>query len=431
MTLPVLILLVGFIVLLMMDVPVAFSIGISTTLAFLAMDDVPAFLLVAHRMATAIDGFALLAIPFFILSGQIMERGGIARKLVDAAEVLVGRLPGGLAIVNVMTCMLFGSISGSAAAAVSSIGGFMVPAMNEKGYDRGFNGAPTTCAATTGLLIPPSNIMIIYAMATGGKVSIAAVFMAGIVPGVLVGLALMIVAGVLSGVRGYGRGAAETKEGGLKRLLGAIPALFLVVLVLGGILGGVFTATEASAIAVLYSLLLTVVIERSLSLRELPQLFLQAGLTTGVVMLLIASSMAMSWLLAYERVPAQLASALLSISDNPIIVLLVINAMLLAVGTFMDMTPAVLVFTPILLPVVTDLGMAPTHFGIVLIMNLCMGLCTPPVGTCLFLGCGIAEVPMTRMVRELIPFLIAMIAVLLLTTFVPVLSMGLPKALGL
>jgi tripartite ATP-independent transporter DctM subunit len=327
--------------------------------------------------------------------------------------------------------MLFGSISGSAVAAVSSIGGFMIPLMNRKGYHRDFNASITITAATTGLLIPPSNIMIVYSLATGGAVSIAAIFIAGVLPGILVGLGLMVVAGIISVRRDYGQGERITIREGALRIARAIPALLLVVIVLGGILGGIFTATEASAIAVVYALLLALGLYRELKLRDLPQVLLQCGVITSVVMLLVGTSMAMSWLLAYENIPQNISVALLGLTDNKYVILLIVNLILLAVGTFMDMTPAVLIFTPIFLPVVRDLGMDPIHFGVVMIMNLCIGICTPPVGTCLFLGCGIAETTVSKVIRHLLPFFAAMIAVLFLTTYVPWLSLVLPEAFGL
>jgi len=426
MDVPLLVLIVSFVVLLVLDVPVAFCIGISTLLAVLSTGEIPALLLVAHRMATGIDSFALLAIPFFILSGLLMGKGGIARRLIDCANGFVGRFRGGLSYVNVLTCMLFGSISGSATAAVSSVGGFMVPLMNKMGYHRDFNASVTTTAATTGLLIPPSNVMIIYSLATGGSVSIAAIFIAGIFPGILMGLALMVVAGIISVRRGYGMGERVPLKTVVVRFVGAIPSLLLVIIVLGGILKGYFTATEASAIAVVYALFLSVVVYREVKLRDLPELLLQCGVITAVVMLLIGTSMAMSWFLAYENIPQNISAFLLGLSDNKYVILLIINLILLAVGTFMDMTPAILIFTPIFLPVVTGIGMHPIHFGIFLIMNLCIGLCTPPVGTCLFLGCGIANTTMTKIFRHLLPFFVAMVIVLLLTTYLPWISMLLP-----
>jgi len=430
MGLPLLVLIVSFVVLLALNVPVAFSIGIATVAAVFAVGDLPAFLLVAQRMATGIDSFSLLAIPFFILAGLLMGRGGIAKQLMDCAEVFVGPFRGGLAYVNVVTCMLFGSISGSATAAVSSIGGFMVPQMTKHGYDRNFNASLTITAATTGLLIPPSNIMIVYSLATGGVVSIAAIFIAGVVPGILIGLTLMVVAGVVSAARSYGKGRRVPLGESVVRCAKAIPSLLLIVIVLGGILRGQFTATEASAVAVLYAFLLSAVVFREVKLRDLPAILLQCGVTTSVVFMLIATSMAMSWVLAHEDIPQDISATLLGLTDNKILILLIMNLILLAVGTFMDMTPAVLIFTPIFLPVAKNLGMDPIHFGIVLIMNLCIGLCTPPVGTCLFLGCGIAETTMARVFRPLLPFFASMIMVLLVTTYLPWLSLALPHLFG-
>jgi len=428
--LPVLVLVVSFVLLLLLNVPVAFCMGISTVLAFLAMGDMPVFVAVAHKIATGIDSFALLAIPFFILSGQLMGHGGIARRLIDFANALVGRFRGGLAFVNIVTCMFFGAISGSATAAVSSVGGFMVPLMNRMGYERDFNASVTITAATTGLLIPPSNVMIVYSLATGGFVSIAAIFMAGFLPGFLVGLGLIFVSGVISVRHNYGQGETFAFWEGFLRLLRAIPALLLVFIVIGGILLGWFTPTEASAVAVLYSFFLAVVIYREVKVRDLPGILLQCGVTTSVVFLLIGTSMAMSWVLASENVPQNLSAALVGLTDNKVVLLLLINAILLVVGTFMDMTPAILIFTPIFLPIVQKLGLHPLHFGIIMIMNLCIGLCTPPVGTCLFLGCGIAETTVTKVMRHILPFFVAMIVVLLICTFVPQISMWVPDKLG-
>jgi tripartite ATP-independent transporter DctM subunit len=431
MNLPLLVLILTFVMLLALNVPVAFSIGISTVAAVLTVGDLDTFLLVAQRMATGIDSFALLAIPFFILAGLLMGRGGIAQHLMDCAEVFVGPFRGGLAYVNILTCMFFGAISGSATAAVSSIGGFMVPQMTRHGYERNFNASVTITAATTGLLIPPSNIMIVYSLATGGMVSIAAIFIAGVLPGILVGLALMVVAGIVSAARGYGQGRRVPLGESIVRCAKAIPSLLLIVIILGGILSGKFTATEASAVAVLYALLLSVVIYREVRLRELPGILLQCGVTTSVVFLLIATSMAMSWVLARENIPQNVSAALLNLTDNKLMILLIMNLILLAVGTFMDMTPAVLIFTPIFLPVAERLGMDAVQFGIVMILNLCIGLCTPPVGTCLFLGCGIAETTMSRVFKPLLPFFASMIGVLLVTTFVPWISLVLPRLFGL
>ena len=424
-----LILIVAFLVLLAGNVPIAFALGISTLLAMIALADVPANYIIAQRMAGGIDSFPLLAIPFFILAGVLMGEGGMARRLIDFAHAIVGPVPGGLAYVNTLTCMMFGAISGSATAAVSSIGGFMIPEMNAKGYDRDFNVALTTASATTGLVIPPSNIMIVYAV-VAQNVSIAGLFLAGVLPGVVVGLMIMMVAGVISFLRGYGAGGKTSLANVLQSGLRALPSLGLVIIILGGILGGVFSATEASAVAVAYALVLAIVFYREVKIADLPRLLLISGKTTAIVMLLIGSSQAMSWFLAYEQIPQTISSALLGLSQNPLVILLIINLLLLAVGTFMDMTPAVLIFTPIFLPVVMALGMHPIHFGIVMIVNLCIGLCTPPVGTCLFLGCSVGHTTIARLARAMLPFYIAMLGALAIITYVPWLTMVLPEAFG-
>jgi tripartite ATP-independent transporter DctM subunit len=430
-TIAISILVISFIILIVLNLPVAFCMGVATLLAVLVVGNLPPFLVVAQKMATGIDSFALLAIPFFILSGLLMGQGGIAKQLIDFANALVGRFRGGLALVNIMTCMLFGSISGSAAAGVSAIGGAMIPLMNKMGYHRDFNASVTITAATTGLLIPPSNVMIVYSLATGGMVSIAAMFFAGIIPGILVGVGLMVVAAIISVRRNYGRGETFGLKETVVCFFKAIPALLLIVIVLGGILGGIFTATEASAIAVVYALLLSVFVYRKVKIKDLPAILLQCAVTTAVVMLLIAASMAMSWFLAYQNIPQEISAFLLGLAGNKITILLIINLMLLAVGTVMDMTPAVLIFTPIFLPVVTRLGVHPLHFGIIMIMNLCIGLCTPPVGTCLFLGCGIANTTVSKIFRHLLPFFAAMVVTLFICTYVPQISMFLPRAFGL
>jgi tripartite ATP-independent transporter DctM subunit len=306
----------------------------------------------------------------------------------------------------------------------------MIPLMNKMGYHREFNAAVTITAATTGLLIPPSNIMIVYSLATGGSVSIAAIFMAGYLPGILVGVGLLIVSGIISIRHNYGKGETFTPRESVIRFLSAIPAMLMIFIVIGGILLGWFTPTEASAVAVLYSFILAVVVYREVKVRDLPGILLQTGVTTSVVFLLIATSMAMSWVLASERVPQDISAALVSWTSSKVVLLLLINALLLVVGCFMDMTPAVLIFTPIFLPVVEKLGVHPLHFGIIMIMNLCIGLCTPPVGTCLFLGCGIAETTVTKVIRPILPFFLAMIVTLLLCTFIPEISMWLPAKLG-
>lgn len=417
-------------VLLALGVPIAFAIGLATLAAMLlSIDVLPALTTVAQRMVGGLDSFALLAIPLFIISGNLMARGGIAHRLIEFAKALLGALPGGLAAVNIIACTLFGAISGSAVAAASAVGGFMISAMQKEGYDRDFSTAVTATAATTGLLIPPSNILIIYAVASGG-VSIAALFVAGYLPGVLVAVGLILVSAMHARRVNLPTAPRSDWRQASIALFHALPSLFLVVIVIGGIIGGIFTATEAGAIAVVYSLFLAL-LYREVSLRDLPGLLVKSAETTAIVMFLIAVSTAMSWILAYENVPGMVSSGLLSISENPIVLLLLINLTLLLVGAFLDMTPAVLIFTPIFLPVAVDLGMSPLHFGIMLVLNLCIGLCSPPVGSLLFVSSAIGRTTIDAIVRPLLPMYAAMFVVLMVVTYVPAVAEWLPRALGL
>ena len=425
----VLLLASTFVALLALGVPIAYSIGVATVVTMLAgMQTAPALTTMSQRMATGLNSFALLAIPFFILAGQLMNSGGLARRLIDFAKAILGTLPGGLAHVNIVASMLFGAISGSAVAAASAIGGVMGPRMEEEGYDRDFSAAVNITSATTGLLIPPSNVLIVYSLASGG-VSIAALFLAGYLPGILVGLMLMMVAGVFAVRKKYPIAARVPIKDVVMKFLDALPSLFLIVVVIGGIIGGVFTATEAAAVAVLYALVLGM-IYKEVKVKDLPQILLDSCATTGIVMFLIATSVGMSWIMAYENIPQNVTAALVALSDNPIIILLIINVILLAVGTFMDMTPAVLIFTPIFLPIAIELGIDPIHFGIILVLNLCVGLCTPPVGSVLFVGVGVAKTTIASVVRPLLPLFIAMIVALFIVTYLPWLSMWLPSVFG-
>jgi TRAP-type C4-dicarboxylate transport system permease large subunit len=468
------VLVLSFVILLAIGVPIAFSIGIAGILTMLmSIDTMPALTTFAQRMATGLDSFALLAIPFFVLAGGIMNRGGIAMRLINFARVLVGRLPAGLAFVNVMANMLFGAISGSAAAATSAIGSIMGPEMKKEGYDEGFSAAVNITSATTGLTIPPSNILIIYSLASGGA-SITALFLAGYIPGILTGIGIMLVAMSILVLRNRGIKGLTVVLGkvllvsvilvgagiGMKALHGssqpafrvvlygllvlflaysvyksatnweffkfairkfvdALPSLMLLVIVIGGIVAGKFTATEASAVAVLYALILAL-IYREISLKDLPSIILSSVRTTCIVLLLVATSIGMSWIMAYENIPQNVSNGLLSLSDNPFVILLVINFILLFVGVFMDMTPAVLIFTPIFLPVVSaQLGMDPIHFGIMMVLNLCVGLCTPPVGSVLFIGCSVANLKIEKVIKPLLPMFVIMIVVLMLVTYIP------------
>ena len=420
-----------FLLLFVLGVPVAFCIGTATLASFLvAVDFMPAVTTIAQRMAGGLNSFALLAIPLFILSGQLMARGGIARRLIDFSKAIIGMVPGGLAFVNVISCMLFGSISGSAVAATSAVGGFMIPEMEKEGYDRNFSAAITATASTTGLLIPPSNILIIYAVASGG-VSIAALFVAGYLPGLLMGLALIIVAAGYARKHKLPAGQRVSLRESAARTLAALPSLLLVLIVIGGILGGIFTATEAGAVAVIYALTLAVFIYKEVKISELKEILLKSAETTAIVMFLIGASMAMSWLLTYQEIPQSVSHALLSISDNKIVLLLLINVLLLFVGAFMDMTPAILIFTPIFLPVATRLGIDPIHFGMIMVANLSIGLCSPPVGTSLFVGCSVGKTTLAKVTPYLIPLFIAMIVALMIVSLFPQLSLWLPGLLGL
>ena len=395
----ILVLVISFFFLLVAGVPVAYSIGVAGVLTMLVnIDSLPALTTYAMRMASGLDSFALLAIPFFILAGNIMNSGGIALRLIDFAKVLVGRLPGGLAVVNVVANMLFGAISGSAAAAASAIGSIMTPEMKKAGYDPNFSAAVNISSATTGMTIPPSNVLIVYSLASGG-VSVSALFMAGYLPGILTGVAIMIVAAMFAARKGYPVGVRVPFSEATRVFFRAIPSLMLLVIVIGGILAGLFTATEASAIAVLYALILSFNY-KELTWAKLPQVLLRSAKTTAIVLLLVATCTGLSWIMSYE--------------------------------IFMDMTPAVLIFTPIFLPIATgQLGMDPVHFGIMMVLNLCVGLCTPPVGSVLFIGCSVAGTKIDQVIRPLLPMFAAMVIVLFLVAFLPDLSLLIPRLFGL
>lgn len=420
-----------FFFLLLWGVPVAYSIGISTTVTMLInINSLPAIITVAQRMTTGIDSFALLAIPFFVLAGELMKRGGIADRLIQFAKSLVGSLPGGLGYVNVIGAMLFGAVSGSAVAAASAIGSIMTEPMKKEGYDKPLSAAINIPASTTGLLIPPSNVLIVYALASGGAASVAALFLAGYLPGILMGLGLMIVVAVTAAQLKLPKTKRSNTSEIFRYFQRSFFSLMLLVVVVGGIVIGFFTATEAAAIAVLYALILALVY-KAITIHDLPDILLNSAKTTAVVMFLICTSMAMSWLFSFGGIPQSITSFMLESFSNPIVIFLVINFTLLIVGTFMDMTPAILIFTPIFLPVVTELGMHPVHFGIMMVLNLCIGLCTPPVGTILFVGSGVAGVSVSEVVKPLMPFLAVMVFVLILITYIPSISLWLPNLFGM
>ncbi|MEC9472237.1 MAG: TRAP transporter large permease [Pseudomonadota bacterium] len=425
----VLVLFGTFAFLMILGVPIAFAIGLAafaTFLLFMSFDQ--SVYIVAQQVASGLDSFTLLAIPFFILAGNIMNRGGIAMRLIEFAKVLAGRLPGALAHGNVIANMMFGSISGSAVASAAAVGGVMSPLQKKEGYDPAFSAAVNIASCPTGLLIPPSATFIVYSLITNGT-SIAALFVAGYIPGILMGLSLMVVAGIIAKRRGYPVAERPSGQEVIAKTLDAMLPLGLIVIVMGGIIGGIFTATEASAVAVVYTLFLGVIWYREISPRELPGIILESAVTTSIVLLMIGCSIAMSKAMAFADIPYSISDTLLSLSENPLVLLLIINLALLVVGTFMDMTPALLIFTPIFLPVVEDLGMDPVHFGVVMTFNLCIGICTPPVGSALFVGCSVGGVKIGQVLRPMLGFYAVLVALLLLVTYVPALSLFLPRVL--
>jgi len=420
------ILLVSFFVLLFLKVPISFSLAISSFITTFYLKIPP--MVVVQKMCDVLDNFSLMAIPFFILAGQIMAQSGIARRLVDFSNILVGRMRGGLAIVNIVASMLFGGMSGSSVADTASIGSILIPEMVKKGYDRDYSIAVTVTSSTQGLIIPPSHNAIIYAYAAGG-LSIARLFLAGAIPGVLIGLFLLIPSYYIAVKKNYPVGERVSLKEALRITRESILGLLTIVIIIGGVLSGVFTATESSAIAVVYAFLIAVFFYREMDFKKFMRVIWDSVKTISAVMFLIASASAFGWLLAYLKIPDAIASAVLSFSSNKYVILLMINIILLLLGMIMDMAPLILITTPIFLPIVTKVGVDPIHFGIIMLMNLGIGLCTPPVGNTLFVGCIVGKMKMEEVVKALWPFYIAMIIVLFLVTYVPFFATWLPSLL--
>ncbi|EAT0103843.1 TRAP transporter large permease [Salmonella enterica] len=420
-----------FVVLLAMGAPIGICIVIASfsTMMLVLPFDISMFA-TAQKMFSSLDSFALLAVPFFVLSGVIMNSGGIAARLVNFAKLFTGKLPGSLSYTNIVGNMMFGAISGSAIAASTSIGGVMVPMSAREGYDRGFAAAVNIASAPTGMLIPPTTAFILYALASGGT-SIAALFAGGLVAGVLWGIGCMLVTLVVAKRRNYRVFFTVQKGMALKVAIEAIPSLLLIVIIVGGIVQGIFTAIEASAIAVVYTLLLTMVFYRTLKIKDLPSILLQTVIMTGVIMFLLATSSAMSFSMSITNIPAALSDMILGISANKLVILLVITVFLLIIGAFMDIGPAILIFTPILLPIMTKLGVDPVHFGIIMIYNLAIGTITPPVGSGLYVGASVGKVKVEDVIKPLMPFYGAIIGVLLLITYIPEITLFLPRLLGI
>ena len=418
------ILMISFFVLVIIRLPVTFALIISTVLTMLYCK-IPLMTMV-QQMSKAVNSFSLLAIPFFILMGEIMGAGGISSRLLEFANVCVGHLRGGLAHVNILASMFFGGISGSAVADVSSLGTLEIPMMEKAGYDRPFATAVTVSSACQGLIIPPSHNMVLYSMAAGG-ISVGRLFWAGYAPGILLGVCLMILCWFMSIKRNYPKGERVPLRHAVKVTREAFFAIFAMVIIVGGVSCGLFTATESAAIACIYSFLVSMFIYKELKMRHMPKVLSNTVKTLAMVYSLIAAAGAFSWILAYLRIPARVTDLLLGISDNRFVVLILINLILLFLGCIMDMAPLVLIMTPILLPVVQKFGMTPIQFGIVLMLNLGIGLCTPPVGSCLFAGCAIGKISIEETTKALLPMYVVMVVALLLITFIPAITMTLPN----
>ena len=414
----------SFTLLLLMGVPVAFCLGISSLATVVYMGIPP--VVVFQQMSTGMNAFAMLAIPFFIYSGDLMIRGGIADRLIQFAASLVGHLRGGLGQVNVVTCTLFGGISGSAVADASAVGGIMIPQMVKRGYAADYAVNVTANAAIIALLIPPSHNMIIYSLAAGGTISIADLFTAGVVPGLMLCLSLMVAAWIVAVKRGYPADKFPGFMAVARYFVAAFPGILLIGIIFGGVRSGVFTATESSCVAVIYALLVTIFVYRGLDLKGFMQATLGAVRTTAMVLLVIGAAGSFGWLMAFLEVPAATISLMKSISDNPIVILLLINVILLVLGTFMDMAPMIIICTPIFLPVVKAIGVDPIHFGVILILNAGIGLNTPPVGSVQFVACAIGKVSISESMRTIWPFYGASLVVLLLVTYIPAFSLWLP-----
>lgn len=423
-------LFIVFGVLLFLGVPISVSIIVSsivTVMSTLSWDQIT--FITMQKMNSGVESFSLLAIPLFILAGNIMNNGGIAKRLIAFAQLFVGRIPGNLAQANILGNMLFGALSGSSVAAASAMGGCISPSEKEQGYDPAFSAAANIASAPTGLLIPPTSAFIVYSTVAGG-VSISTLFMAGYVPGILMGIGCMTVAFVMAkraGMKATGRDKSKSIG---KIVWDAIPSLLLILIVIGGIVSGIFTATEGAGVAVLYCLILSV-IYRNLTLKGFMKILLDSAKTSGIILFLISASSAMSFVMAYAGIPAAISNALMAVSDNKYVIFLLMNIILMVVGMFMDITPAILIFTPIFLPIAQSLGMSDIQFGVMLIFNMCLGNITPPVGSVLFVGCGIGGVSIEKVTPKLIPYFAVLFALLLLVTYVPALSLGIPSLMGL
>ena len=420
----------SFFVLLLAGVPISAGIGIASVITALFSMPADIFALIAaQRCFSGLDSFSLLALPFFSLGGNIMNKGGIARRLIRLARLLVGKIPGYLAATNVLANMFFGAVSGSSVAATSAMGSILSPLEAEEGYDPNFSAAVNICSAPTGILIPPSGPLILYSITAGG-VSVAALFMGGYLTGILLGLCVAALTIYLAVKKGYKASTVKDEDPAVKIWIDAVPSLLAVIIVMGGILGGFFTATEAGVVMCLYCLLLAV-LYHEISFQTFYDMLADTMKSSATILFLIASSSIMSYVMSYSGIPAAISEGLMSISNNRYVILLIMNVFLLIMGMFLDLTPAVLIFTPIFLPIATSIGMSPVHFGLMLITNLGIGSVTPPVGSCLFVGCGVAKVKIEGVTKYIIPLFCGMVVALFLITYIPAIPMIVPYLTGL
>jgi len=421
------ILLGSFALLLILKVPITFALAASSIFTAIYLK-IP-LMAIIQQMVQGVNSFSLLAIPFFIISGEIMGEGGISQRLINFANLIVGRFRGGLALVNVLASMFFGGISGSAVADVSSIGAILIPMMKKEGYDSDYSVAVTVTGACQGILIPPSHNMIIYSLAAGG-VSVGRLFLGGFIPGITLGIVLMTLSYIIAVRRNYPTGRTYSFREAISITKDALLGIFTSVIILGGVISGIFTATESAAIACVYAFIITFFVYREIPISRMSKILYSSLRTLAMVMSLIASAKAFGWLLAYLKIPALVTASLLNITSNPILLLLLINGLLLLLGCIMDMAPLILITTPILYPIVVNsLGMDPVQFGIMMMLNLAIGLCTPPVGSALFVGCAIGKIPIERATMAMLPFYLGMIVVLMFVTFIPAMSMFIPNLL--
>ena len=423
-------LFVVFGILLFLGCPISVSILIAsfvTALSSLSFDQV--IFIAMQKMNSGVESFSLLAVPLFILAGNIMNNGGIARRMIRFSQLFCGWCPGSLAQTNVLGNMLFGALSGSAVAAASAMGASISPIQKEQGYKPAFSTCVNIASAPTGLLIPPTSAFIVYSTVVGG-VSISALFMAGYIPGILMGIGTMVVAYFYARRHNYPTSGRVPMGEALKITIAALPSFLLIIIVIGGIVSGVFTATEGAGVCVLYCLFLSI-LYRSITVKSFMEILLSSACTSGIILFLISTSSVMSWVMAYSGIPTAIAESLMTISENKYVILLLINLILLVVGMFMDITPAILIFTPIFLPIAVSLGMTPVQFGVVLIFNMCMGSMTPPVGSVLFVACGITKTTIEEVTKMLLPYLAVLFVILMALTYIPALSLCVPEALGL